>query len=98
MIKNYKPILVGVVIGLIAPLFPLWIFYITKFGSNDFSVFVSRLIYSTLFGPVLSLCALINLLIFFIFIWLNRDGTSWGVLLSTIIYAFIVFGFKLFGE
>ncbi len=87
----------GVVIGLIGPWIGLYIYYYSNFRANPFSVFLDRLLYTTLFGPMLSLAAMMNLLLFFIFIWLNRDEGAMGVLLSTFLYGFVVFALKLFG-
>jgi len=82
--------------GLIGPPLVMYSYFLVSYRAIGFEVFIDRLLYSTLFVPVLSLCVLINLLLFFIFIWMNKDEGSMGVLLSTILYAFLIFGMKLF--
>lgn len=84
-------------VGLIAPPITLWIYYLIQYSGIGFDVFIERLLYSTLFAPMLSLAVLVNLLMFFCFIWIDKDDGSAGVLLSTLLYAFLVFGIKLFG-
>ena len=83
-------------IGLIAPPIVLWVYYLLQYAGIEFRVFIERLIYSTLFAPMLSLAVLVNLLLFFCFIWLDKDDGSAGVLLSTLLYAFVIFGLKIF--
>jgi hypothetical protein len=87
---------VGAVLGLLGPPVVMFTYYHFYYGSLEFSVFIDRLLYSTLFAPVLSLCVLINLLLFFGFIWMNKDEGARGVLLSTILYAIVVFTMKIF--
>jgi hypothetical protein len=86
----------GGAIGLIAPPIVLYLYYLIQYSGIGFDIFIERLIYSTLFAPMLSLAVLVNLLLFFSFIWLDKDDGSAGVLLSTLIYAFVIFGLKLF--
>ena len=96
MDKRKLTIALGVFLGLIGPLITMYTFYFFNFNTLEFEVFIDRLLYSTLFAPVLSLCVLINLLLFFVFIWLNKDEGSRGVLLTTILYALLILGMKLF--
>ena len=89
--------LIGGIFGLLLPWLALWIYYANNFGNITFGVFLDRLLYTTLFAPMLSLAVLINLFLFFFFIWTNRDDGAMGVLFATILYAFVVFGFKIIG-
>ena len=88
--------LLGAIVGLVVPIIVLFTYYYIYFRANEFGEFINQLLHSTLFAPVLSLCVLVNLLVFFGFIWLNKDEGSMGVLLSTLLYACLVFGMKLF--
>ena len=88
--------LIGALAGLIGPPIAMLLFYHFNYSQLEFQVFIDRLLYSTLFAAVLSLCVLINLLLFFIFIWINRDEGAQGVLLVTILYALWILGMKLF--
>ena len=87
----------GSVIGIILPWLFLWLYYKYNFSQIEFSVYISRLMVSSLFASMLSLVVLINLLTFFGFIWLNKDEAAWGVLFATLLYAFVIFGFRLLG-
>lgn len=88
--------IIGFLIGSLGPPLAMYSYYFFDYSQLEFSVFIDRLLYSTLFAPVLSLCVLINLLFFFIFIWMNKDEASKGILLATIIYAFIIVVLKYF--
>ena len=90
-------IVLGSLIGLVFPLLFLWLYYKFNFSQMEFSLYINRLMVSSLFASMLSLVVLINLLTFFVFIWLNRDDAARGVLFSTLLYAFVVAGFRLFG-
>ena len=89
-------LIAGIMVGLIGPPVAMYSFYYFNYRSIEFQVFIDRLLYSTLFAPVLSLCVLINLLLFFSFIWVNKDEGAKGVLFATILYAFVILGMKLF--
>lgn len=88
--------LLGILSGIVLPWLVLYVIYIFNYPELEFQLFIERLIFSTLFAPLLSICVLFNLLLFFAFIWMDRDNFSWGVLFSTILYAFVIFGLKLF--
>lgn len=96
MIKNKKLVAFGALVGLIGPVIALLLFHYFRFSQTELMVFVERLMFAKFFGPVMSLCVLINLLLFFSFIWLKRDEGAWGVLFTTFLYAILVFWLKLF--
>ena len=83
-------------LGFICPPIVMLTFQRVSFSGLDFNVFLNRLLSTEYFAPVLSVCVVVNLLLFFGFIWLNKDSGSRGVLFSTIIYAFVILGLKLF--
>ena len=79
---------IGLGLGMLAPLFTLYVFYLVKFSHLSFSQFyINILNANNIITPSISLCVLINLLVFFIFIWTNRNFSARGVLFSTFIYA-----------
>lgn len=85
--KKFDNIWIGAIIGLCAPLFTLFIFYLIRYNHLTFSEFYYRILLANgIVTPSISLCAIINLLMFFIFIWTNRNHSARGVLLSTIVY------------
>lgn len=79
---------IGAVCGLIAPFISLFIFYLIMYRNISFSKFFNDIIlgYGILL-PVISLCVITNLLVFFIFVWTNRNYSARGVLLATFVYA-----------
>ena len=88
--------IIGGLLGLIGPPIALFIFYYFNYSELAFSEFINRLVYTTLFAPMMSLSVLVNLFLFFCFIWINKDEGAQGVLFVTILYAFWIFGMKLF--
>ena len=86
--KKFDSVWIGAAIGLCAPLFTLFVFYLFKYSHLAFGEFYEKILLANgIVTPVISLCVVINLLVFFIFIWTNRNYSARGVLLSTIVYA-----------
>lgn len=86
--KKFDNVWLGTVVGLSAPLLTLFLFYLVRFNHLSFSEFYARiLIANGIVTPSISLCVIVNLLVFFLFIWSNRNYSARGVLLSTMIYA-----------
>ena len=86
--KKFDSLWIGAVAGLISPLISLFGFYLAKYSHLSFSQFFSQVLLGyDILTPVISLCVIINLLVFFIFIWTNRNHSARGVLLATFIYA-----------
>lgn len=86
--KRFDSLTIGAVSGLVAPLISLFVFYLIAYRNMAFSQFFHEILigYGILM-PVISLCVIINLLVFFIFIWTNRNYSARGVLLATFVYA-----------
>lgn len=86
--KNIDSLWIGLVIGLFSPSFPLFIFYLIKYAHLSFGDFFSKILMGyNILTPVISLCVIVNLLVFFIFFWTNRNYSARGVLLATFMYA-----------
>lgn len=85
--KRFDSMTLGAIIGLIAPMISLFGFYLVKYSHLTFSKFFNDILlgYGILL-PVISLCVITNLLVFFIFIWTNRNHSARGVLLATFVY------------
>lgn len=88
--------LAGGLAGLVGPQIAMYSYYLFGYNQLEYSVFIDRLLYSTLFAPVLSVCVIVNLLFFFIFIWLDKDEGAKGVLFTTILYAFVIVAMRIF--
>lgn len=74
--------------GLLAPMLTLYVFYLVKYSHISFYKFYLDVLFANnIVTASVSLCVITNLLVFFIFIWTNRNYSARGVLFSTIIYA-----------
>jgi hypothetical protein len=84
---------IGFSFGLSAPVVALYFFYLIKYSHISFiSFYFDILLVNDIVTSTISLCVISNLLVFFIFIWTNRNYSARGVLFSTIIYAgFVVY-------
>lgn len=86
--KKFDNSWVGFGCGLLAPLATLYVFYLVKFSHISFSKFYMDVLFANnIVTASISLCVITNLLVFFIFIWTNRNLSARGVLFSTFIYA-----------
>ncbi len=86
--KTFNSIIAGIVVGLIAPIITMYIFY--SFQNNfygDFDKYIKTIIQIKVISKVLSLSILGNLAVFYIFIHSNRYFSARGVIYATLIYA-----------
>ncbi len=87
---------IGFVIGVISPLMALLLFYKIKFGDMTPSEFKHLLDTGGIFSHVISLCVIVNLAIFYLFLNKEKYKATRGILLSTLIYAGYIAYLKLF--
>ncbi|MBC7384332.1 MAG: hypothetical protein H7296_15305 [Bacteroidia bacterium] len=88
--------LIGLAIGLFAPSIGILIFYYFNFKSEGFEDFLDLSIKQKLLSPLLSLCCVINLALFYLFIQYDQFLSARGVILSTFIYGFLIVLLKFF--
>jgi Na+-driven multidrug efflux pump len=90
-----KDILIGVLISLFATAagFFLYLEYFSKFSFDETLKMINQ---GDLYGKVLSLAAVPNLFVFFIFIKNKQDQRAKGVLLATILIALTTLILKFF--
>ena len=81
---------VGLVLGLLVPLIVLYIFNLIAFDDLSPGEFLRNLINNRKLSAVISLGVIPNLLVFFIFIWLNYLYSARGVLAVTLVFALLV--------
>jgi hypothetical protein len=96
MKKNRIYTAAGAVAGILFPFVVMFILYHVQYSNVAIQEFLRRLFVSQLFFPVLSICVLPNLILFFIFIWTHRYFSARGVLGATLFYALLVLVFRLF--
>lgn len=86
--KKFDKGWIGFVSGMLAPMLALLIFYVTKYNHLSFQSFITDVLAANnILTSSVSLCVVSNLLVFFIFIWTNRNFSARGVLFATFIYA-----------
>ncbi|MAD96849.1 MAG: hypothetical protein CMB99_05915 [Flavobacteriaceae bacterium] len=88
-----KQILIGVLVSIIATCFGLFL-YIEYFSPVDFAKSVQMIEDGKLYGKILSIAAIPNLFVFFVFIRRKEDYKARGVLLFTILIAITTFILK----
>ena len=86
----------GLVLGLVAPIISLIIYYFVKFyptfSVRDFLVFVKD--NKTQITAISVPCLVLNIALFTIYINSHRDQTAKGVFAATLIYAIVALLFK----
>jgi hypothetical protein len=87
---------VGFLIGLIAPIIIFFAYYKLNYDFIQFNSFVADAFMKSVFAPLLSLCVIINLGLFYLFYWKYLNYAARGVIGATFVYAFIVFIIKIF--
>ena len=90
MQQRYNDIRLGVAGGLLAPLLGFGVVYLVAFRGMSFSEYLNLLAYHKQLSAVISLSVIPNLLLFFIFIWLNYLYSARGVLAATLVFAGVV--------
>jgi hypothetical protein len=84
-----KDILVGIVVGLLATGlgFYLYVEFVLNGSFQESLVIINN---KNLYGQILSIAAIPNLLVFFIFIKKKQDYKARGVLIATFLVAFLI--------
>ena len=86
---------IGISGGLVAPMLLFAIYFSIRDPGLQIADQINRMIAAKVLSYYVSLCALINLLLFFIFLRINADRAARGVLGATILYAFTIIFIKL---
>ncbi len=87
---KFDHILIGVLIGLLAPSLGIIIFYFSKFEGSSLELFITTSVQEKLLSPLLSLCAVINLAVFYLIIQFEKYQTAKGVILATFLYGLAI--------
>lgn len=90
MIRRWNDIRIGLALGLLAPVLGFLIIWQTGFSGLSLGEYLEFLTSWKKLSSVISLSAIPNLLLFFIFIWLNYLYSARGVLAATLVFAGIV--------
>lgn len=91
MKSKYNSTPLGMFLGVLLPVIAFFIFYFfntDRFGS--FETFINRVFFMNVLTKIISLCAIPNLLLFFIFMWKHLYKSARGVIAATFVITFIV--------
>ena len=89
-----KDFLKGTLVGIIAPLVA-FVVYVAFYLEADVLQTINKLVEINKLSHAISLSVLINLLIFFMNLRTNREMSAKGIILATLLYAFVVMIMKL---
>lgn len=84
--KFKDSLILGLLLGLLIPVIGVISFYYSKFAAVDLSYFLQVATKHKVLSPMLSLCAILNLGVFYLFLNKNLYLTARGIILATIIY------------
>lgn len=84
--KFKDSLLFGLILGLLIPVLGVLIFYYSKFAAVDLLQFIQVATKHKVLSPMLSLCAILNLGTFYLFLNKNLYLTARGIILATILY------------
>lgn len=94
--ERYNNILSGIIGGIIIPVTAFLIFFLVTRNGLSFSQYLNKIADAGNVSEVMSISVFANIVIFLIFNRLDMLRASKGVLGITIVWAFAVFGIKLF--
>jgi hypothetical protein len=92
--KKFDTLLTGLIPGLVLPVLTILGFWIVN-SESSFVDFLVRFQQMAMLSKIMSLAAIPDLLLFFIFIWTNRNFSARGVIFATLILAFVMLVLKL---
>ena len=92
--KKFDTLLTGLIPALILPALTLVGFWIVK-SDRGFVDFLGYFQEMKMLSKVVSLTAIPNLLLFFLFIWAKRNFSARGVLFATFLLAFVMLILKI---
>lgn len=95
MNKNKKEILIGFIVGIIANTIGT-LLYIIFFSDMNIVDTYNAAVQQEHVGSLLALGAILNLIAFFGFLRLKRDTRARGVLIATLLTAFVILYYKIF--
>ena len=87
--KNKKEVLLGVIYGIISSLVGLILAILILSENNSIIESLKNSYYENFLGKLISLGAILNVIVFFVFIKKNQDQRAKGILLLTIFLAIL---------
>ncbi|MFY8191293.1 MAG: hypothetical protein ACOVK9_10035 [Bacteroidia bacterium] len=97
MNNNWKDnIFLGFILGLLGPTIGIIGFYLVNYSASTLADFIDLSVKQKLLSPLLSLCCVINLALFYLFIHFEKYPTGRGIILATFLYGLVIVLFKFF--
>ena len=90
MNKQFDNFWLGTLAGLLSPSIGILLFYYSNFNNEDLRTFLELSVRQKLLSPLLSLCAVVNLAVFYLFIHFEKYYSARGVIFSTFFYGLII--------
>jgi NADH:ubiquinone oxidoreductase subunit K len=91
------PFLTGVILGIVSPFAGIFLFYLWKAPSAQFSYFLQTMLASkTLLTAAISFSLLINAIVFTLCVNTRKDKTAKGVFIVTLIITIPAIIYKIF--
>jgi hypothetical protein len=92
-----RPFLAGIILGIVSPMLGIFIFYLWKAPSAQFSYFLETLISNkTLLTAAISFSLFINAIVFTYCVNTRKDKTAKGVFIVTLIITIPAIVYKIF--
>lgn len=88
--NKFDKFIVGFIVGLIAPFIVFFIYYKMYYDFLNFNAYVVDAFMKNVFTPLLSLCVIVNLGIFYFCYWKYYNYAARGIIGATFVYALIV--------
>ncbi len=92
LIKDH--LLTGAISGIILPTIVIVIFYQVNFAHIPFFKFLTESMSKQLLSPLLSVCAVVNLGLFYLYLKFNYLYSARGVIMATLIYGVAILTLK----
>ena len=94
MNKRFNTLLTGILAGTIIPAILFMLFYMFQIKKFDLGRITEQLLLRDYLPQILSWCIIPNLILFFVFNWLNWLKSAKGILIATVISTVLLFLLK----
>jgi hypothetical protein len=91
--KRFDTLLSGLIPGIVLPLVALVVIWAIQSEEGLFE-FLNTFQHRNVLSKIISLAALPNLLLFFLFLWTDRTFSARGVIFATLVLAFVMLVLK----
>jgi hypothetical protein len=86
---------IGLILGMIVPLFVFSLYFLFRHGDVEFFKYLGMLHKYGILFRVISLCVLVDLPVFYIFIQFKFWRGARGVVMSCFVYALVIAGYTI---